>query len=275
MALSLPPIVTGIINGEEEAWSTACTMLGAYYQPEGGPRSAFDLITSGDPYADDTILAGIDIAAMTALGVRLPAATVDRLLADEELAGLIAQIPVLTDLVDADDEMLDESSAAGRTWQYLTSPEGYGLTWKTAEALLTRVRPALFPVITGVERKALGLDKDMPSAWIQLREALRDADARLAYQLYYLIQTAPVWSELSQIQVLMALVYTDALHNRQATDAEVAQAKAEKRARKAAKRQRKLEAAQARQAGKKTAASQPDLPDVDLISTDAFRLRES
>lgn len=275
MSVTLPALVSGIIDGDEQAWSAACTMLGNYYTPEGGVRSAFDLITSADPYADDTQLSGADIAALSCVGVTLSQRKARDLVEDPRVKELAARLPAMTDLVDADDEVIDAESPAAELFHLLADPDGADLGWKGAEAVLARLRPALFPVITATERKALGLSKDMPEAWMQLRETLREADARLAYQLYYLIHTAPVWSDLSQIQILMALVYLDARQaKREEKERKRAAKEAAKAERKAAKRERKLAAAQARMADKQRGEEPEGTAEGEQISTAAFRLRD-
>lgn len=209
MPICLPPLVTGVINGDEDAWSRACSLLGAYYQPDRTRRSAVDLIVNGDPYADDAVLSGVDLAALAAAGITINAATQEALLSDDYLAELVYQIPVDVELVDAEENVIGDGSPAATAWAYLSGEDGYDLGWKCAEAILARLRPRLFPLLTGRVRKVLDLPKDMPTAWLEMRECLRDADARLSYQLYYLIETAPIWSELSQVQVLTSLVYAD------------------------------------------------------------------
>lgn len=267
MTVTLPHLVTGIIDGDENAWSLACTLLGSYYQPEGGLRSSFDLLHSGDPYSDDALLSGADFVALGALGYRVSVSQSRQILADDRVRDLVSQIPTHLDLVDADEHVIGPDSPAHALYTLLAGPEGYDLGWKVAEALLARLRPALFPVVTGTERKTLGLTKHMPTAWYELRETLRSADARLAYQLYYLIQTAPVWNELTQVQVLMALVYTDAL-----SSGALASPAAGKKTKKAAKQARKLKAAQARHRAQPATVTSDDA--ADGISTAAFRLRD-
>ncbi|MBD3688881.1 hypothetical protein H8R18_04855 [Nanchangia anserum] len=273
MTLTLPPLITGIIHGDEHAWLRACTMLGAYYRPEGGHRSAFDLIRSGDPYADDGLLSGCDLAALSAVGVRLSPRRARRVLDDPEIHRLIAALPRERDIVDADDDVIGDSSAAAQLFHRLADDADLGLGWKGAQAVLARVRPALFPLVTGPERKALGVSKNMPALWRQLRDRLRDDDARLAYQLYYLVQTAPVWSELSQIQVLMALVHLEAEEAKQqrstartAADTHLASQRRE------AKRARALAAESARTSRHRRDASGRHAG--EPISTSAVRLRD-
>lgn len=159
--MSVPTIVTGIINGDEDAWSRAFTLLGDYYSAGTTPRSCIDTITSADPYADDVHLEATDLVAVAALGIHLPARVRTALLHDARIHDLEEQIPTTVDLVDADDDLIGEGSPAWHLWELLTST--YGLEWKSAEALMARLRPSLFPVMTGTERKTWGSARICPT----------------------------------------------------------------------------------------------------------------
>lgn len=97
----------------------------------------------------------------------------------------------------------------------------------------------------------------------------------MSYQLHYLVETAPVWSGLSQLQVLQALIYTDTSDRHEQARIRKAQQKAQK---KLYEREKKLRAKQEKRLARPVtlSASQHDTVtnSATQISTDAVLLQD-
>jgi hypothetical protein len=146
-------------------------VVARYFDPLGPfAGSTFDLLGHNPPTAFSTD----DLLAVTLLDVRIPPASVRRLLRNREIGGYLAEIPVEVPLWEADDATV---RAADALWRYLRETADLpGIGWVITGKLLARKRPHLVPIFDSVVRDALAPGSD--GYWADLRVALSDEERR-------------------------------------------------------------------------------------------------
>lgn len=157
--------------------------------------------------ADPNALGPEDVVAVSMLSVNVPAKAAIRVL-DRDAAAvrqLLGQIPHDLDLVDADPQLLDSDSPAGRLWQLLRGGrDGLGPT--TTSKLLAAKRPRLLPIWDSFVHSATGLDT--VNYWTKFRFVLNDDQRRLWKWLGELRSLATnVPQSISELRMLDVLLW--------------------------------------------------------------------
>ncbi|MCV7421396.1 hypothetical protein H7K45_12665 [Mycobacterium yunnanensis] len=116
-----------------------------------------------------------DFVAVSMLSVTVPADSAIRLLGRDaaRATSMLRQIPVDLDILDADDDVLTSSSAAGQLWSLLRDPrDGLGRT-KTSKLLAVK-RPRLIPIWDQFVEQATGVGTQ--NHWRNFRSVLTADD---------------------------------------------------------------------------------------------------
>ena len=136
----------------------------------------------GDRSGVANVFTSEDLVAVSMLSINIPGEAAIAILDDpgNELADRLARVPVGIPLWEAEDSIIDDDhSVATEIWHILRDIDGIG--WVTANKLLARKRPHLFPVYDRVVKAALRPNqKDL---WIPLRNQLLADDRRLLNRL--------------------------------------------------------------------------------------------
>ncbi|MDO5746152.1 MAG: DUF6308 family protein [Actinomycetaceae bacterium] len=288
MTLRFPSLIEGIVDGDADAWNRASELLHHYFVTDTNLSHTFFTMYGTDHESDPHRIHAVDIVALLALDIGGLKGKRQEIMEDKngDLCQLFRQIPVDMDLVDASDDFLADDGAPAQLWNLLCAEDGFALKPKVATTLLARKRPRLFPLILPVHQKILKAPDNLIATMRDLASALRKDDGRLAYQLYYLNSAAQISDNLSQIELLCALIYTDEkqrraeekaykkmLAKRQAEQAKIRK-KQKKQQKKLKKLQKKSQAAQAhKKEYQKRQQLQASLDHTSPISTSAFKLR--
>ena len=166
----------------------------------------FELLCGGgDRGGSANLFTGSDLIAVQALSVRVPiraaVAILDGVLG-QELATLLADIPIGVDLADANVRHVDDHSPADRAWRLLKAQTGIG--YVTAGKLLARKRPQLLPVYDDVARCALAWSGNF---WLALHAELRAENQQLHHQLLTLRKETGIPSHVSALRVLDVVIW--------------------------------------------------------------------
>lgn len=203
-----------VLHVPEITWrDDAVKLLSEYFgSPDSGATpysgASFDTFAGGgnrsetyDRFTTD------DVVAVSMLGVQVPAAASLELFGEQadEYSELLRAIPPTAELVNADDSLIDESSAAWKLWQKLHALDGVGPT--IAAKLLARKRPALLPVYDEVIRRTLQRPNPDLTFWTDLREALRVEDRALYTRLQGVRDQVESARRLSIIRVFDIVVW--------------------------------------------------------------------
>jgi hypothetical protein len=182
-----------------------------YYRENlDGPN--FDLLgRSAGVDPEPNRIAPIDLIAVTALSVSVPARTAVLLLEDRatDVERLLLQIPADLDIWDDSAEALvTPQSTAAELWNLLESFDGVG--WVVAHKLCARKRPRLLPVYDSVVKEQL--QPNRKSYWVPLRASIREL--QLVPQLERIKAEANVPKGVALLRVLDVAVWCEGVRQR-------------------------------------------------------------
>jgi hypothetical protein len=118
----------------------------------------FERFTGGDMASSENQVTAADVLALTFLSIKegLPDLAMDVLeVHEEEISGLLAQIPARVPMHEAPWSVFDKGSPAYQLWELLCRCGGKH-RWVTANKLLARKRPHLLPVYDQRVKATLG-----------------------------------------------------------------------------------------------------------------------
>ncbi|MGW3022757.1 DUF6308 family protein [Streptomyces sp. NPDC001221] len=144
-----------------------------------------------------------DFVAVAALSVDVPVRAVLHVLEPRGVNpynSLLSQVPVDTELVDAEEQHIAKDSPAWILWRSLREIGGIGPVG--AGKLLARKRPRLLPVYDSVIKRVFERPSTDLRFWSDTRSALRAGDRALVAHLQDVRDLADIGKDISVLRVL-------------------------------------------------------------------------